>query len=140
MNSEQKLNDKVGRDSGFRVPDGFFEFQYAHISASLPPYTPAKHVKLSRWHSLRPYVYLAAMFAGIWCMMKIFNDVRQDPKVSLENIPVQVSEVIYRSPEMVELYSDMEPSDEYALEKTVIDQYDTFSAFEKDFKIAAKNN
>ncbi len=25
------------------------------------------------WERIRPYVYMAAMFAGIWCMLKMFT-------------------------------------------------------------------
>ena len=31
-------------------------------------------VKPSVWNRIRPYIYMTAMFAGIWCMMWIFND------------------------------------------------------------------
>ena len=29
--------------------------------------------KPNLWVRVRPYVYMAAMFAGVWCMMQIFN-------------------------------------------------------------------
>ena len=34
----------------------------------LTPITP-----VTKWQRVRPFVYMAAMFVGIWLMMKIFN-------------------------------------------------------------------
>jgi len=30
-------------------------------------------VKPSMWERVKPYAYLAAMFAGVWCMMSVFS-------------------------------------------------------------------
>ena len=38
----------------------------------------------SFWSRVRPYVYMAAMFLGIWCMMKTFDLMRGDVPVSVE--------------------------------------------------------
>ena len=35
------------------------------------------------WTRLRPYAYMAAMFAGIWCMMKVFNGLTESNKTEL---------------------------------------------------------
>lgn len=39
------------------------------------------------WHILRPYTYMAAMFAGIWLMMKIFVFVgpKDSPELSYDD-------------------------------------------------------
>ena len=38
---------------------------------------------------MRPYVYLAAMFMGVWCMMKMFDMMRPDTRgLNLDNNPV----------------------------------------------------
>jgi uncharacterized linocin/CFP29 family protein len=34
----------------------------------------AVDVKPTLWQRVRPLVYLAAMFAGVWCMMQVFSN------------------------------------------------------------------
>ena len=82
--------DKVNRNDGMTVPDGYFEQFAAKMAASLPEQewekkTP-KVMPRSVWQRVRPYVYLAAMFMGVWCMMKTFDMMR--PTDSLESNPV----------------------------------------------------
>ena len=36
-------------------------------------------VRPNLWLRLRPYVYMAAMFAGVWCMMHIFGRISSNP-------------------------------------------------------------
>lgn len=78
---EEKKSDiltRINRRDGMTVPDGFFE-SFAERMASELPSRPeaeispvASHPK-TLWGSIRPYVYMAAMFAGIWCMLKMFT-------------------------------------------------------------------
>ena len=39
-----------------------------------PQHDVIPEVKPTLWNRFRPYIYMTAMFAGIWCMMWIFND------------------------------------------------------------------
>ena len=69
----QLLND-LGKDAGFKVPDGFFEDFNARVAQSLPDVTITEvNVAPSLWVRVRPYLYMAATFAGIWGMMQVFN-------------------------------------------------------------------
>lgn len=72
--------DRIGHKSGMTVPDGYFEQFAARMKESLPEQPWEKeasdgevHVVPARslWQRVRPYVYMAAMFAGIWLMMNI---------------------------------------------------------------------
>lgn len=77
MNKEDSnILSKIGKDSGFKVPENYFEEFAAKMEKSLPEkeFTPV--IKPTFWHKARPYVYLAAMFAGIWCMMKMFDGLK----------------------------------------------------------------
>ncbi|MCM1052267.1 MAG: hypothetical protein NC349_09920 [Paenibacillus sp.] len=69
--------DKVNRNDGMTVPDGYFDDFATRMAASLPEMEwekPSAHVvPRSFWQKVRPYVYLAAMFMGVWCMMKMFD-------------------------------------------------------------------
>lgn len=69
--------EKVNRNDGMTVPDGYFDDFATRMAASLPEMEwekPSAHVvPRSFWQKVRPYVYLAAMFMGVWCMMKMFD-------------------------------------------------------------------
>lgn len=65
---------KVGRESGFNVPENYFEEFASRMEKILPEHEVIPEIKPTRWNKLRPYIYMTAMFAGIWCMMWIFND------------------------------------------------------------------
>lgn len=72
---------RIDRQTGMTVPDGYFEQFAARMKQSLPeqPWesTPESGADTrvipsrSLWQRVRPYVYMAAMFAGIWLMMNI---------------------------------------------------------------------
>lgn len=64
--------------AGMSVPDGYFEAFADRMSSRLPDRpellvddTPSP--QRSFWTAVRPYVYMAAMFAGVWCMLHIFH-------------------------------------------------------------------
>lgn len=79
----------VNRQSGMTVPDGFFEDFAVRMAASLPEQkweTPQNELPRSLWNKVRPYMYMAAMFLGVWCMMKMFNLMRpSNSDLSIEN-------------------------------------------------------
>ena len=76
MRQENDIFDKIGRDPGFKVPDGYFEDFTKKMAAQLPEKNFTIEKKSTLWLSIRPWVYMAAMFAGIWCMMYIFSDIK----------------------------------------------------------------
>lgn len=65
---------KYGKNPGFKVPDNYFEDFNKRMVDMLPEVeiTPVD-VKPTMWQRVRPLVYLAAMFAGVWCMMSVFS-------------------------------------------------------------------
>lgn len=80
--------------SGMTVPEGYFDDFARKMTASLPeqPWEKAGDSDVSRhiltptrtlWNTVRPYVYMAAMFAGIWCMMKMFDFMRPADSTTL---------------------------------------------------------
>lgn len=74
MKSEKDILSEIGHKSGMTVPDGYFDNFISEMAQRLPErdITP-KIMPRTRWQKIRPYVYLAAMFLGIWCMMKMFS-------------------------------------------------------------------
>ena len=87
MESNDILN-KINREDGMTVPDGYFKSFSERMIASLPEQEwekpMPKVMPRSFWQKVRPYAYMAAMFAGIWCMMKTFDLMRTGSSVSLE--------------------------------------------------------
>lgn len=136
MKQEEEILNKYGKDSGMRVPEEYFRNLESCIMESLPPYVSGpKEVELTRWQRVRPYVYLAAMFCGIWLMMKLFHTVSEPMTLSLDNPPsavVQLMEQDLYEPESI----NMPLSSGYDLEEEVIMNYDSFEEFEKDFQLA----
>lgn len=71
--------DRAGRQSGMTVPDGYFDSFAARMKESLPELewereaAAETHIMPARsvWQRIRPFVYMAAMFAGIWLMMNV---------------------------------------------------------------------
>ena len=59
--------------SGFKVPENYFANFNFKLMESLPEVKITEEVKPTLWVRVRPFVYMAAMFAGIWLMMNIFT-------------------------------------------------------------------
>lgn len=62
------------RSDGRTVPDGYFEDFARRVMAALPAEAPVRvEPRRTVWQKMRPYVYMAAMFAGVYLMMNIFT-------------------------------------------------------------------
>lgn len=88
--------EKVNHKDGMKVPDGYFADFAARMADSLPvqewekPQPKVMH--RSVWQKVRPYIYMAAMFMGVWCMMKMFDLMRaESPGLSIEGNPVMTA-------------------------------------------------
>lgn len=135
MSKEDKILNKFGRETGMQVPDGFFDSFRTSMLNSLPEYpkTP-RPLPLSKWHRVRPYVYLAAMFVGIWCMMKAFHLASQT-SADLDNPPANVVTAMNESDyfDLVAPIDDNSNSDDYVLMEEASENYDNMADFQKDF-------
>ena len=76
MKQDRDILDKIGREPGFKVPEGYFENFARQMAENLPDREFKKEPRPTRWMRLRPFVYMAAMFAGVWLMMQIFSDMK----------------------------------------------------------------
>ena len=72
---DSTLLKKYGKDPGFKVPENYFADFNKRMTEMLPDVeiTPVD-VKPTMWQRIRPIIYLAAMFAGVWCMMQVFSN------------------------------------------------------------------
>lgn len=83
--------------AGMSVPEGYFEAFADRMTSRLPERpellvadTPSP--QRSFWTAVRPYVYMAAMFAGVWCMLHIFHSLSgKGELVPMDSNPVLAS-------------------------------------------------
>lgn len=62
------------KSDGRTVPEGYFDDFARRIMAQIPEEVCAKkEPERTVWQKIRPYVYMAAMFAGVYLMMNIFT-------------------------------------------------------------------
>ncbi len=132
MRHEDHIKDKYGTDPGFRVPDGYFEELNLKIMESLPAYPEApRRVDMSLWQKVKPYVYLAAMFAGIWMMMKVFHTVSTSESLNLDNPPAAIAQAMATATDEALPY--FTTANDYALEEEMTQAYSSIEEFEADF-------
>lgn len=133
MKEEIRLNERFGRDAGFRVPEGYFESVFAQIAENLPAPAERPSVpQLSLWQKIRPYVYMAAMFAGIWCMMKVFHTMASGDTLNLDTPPEAVA-LAMADPNAIDSYLPESYESDFELEEMVLSQYDDMDKFKEDF-------
>lgn len=93
MKQTTDILTKLDRRDGMTVPDGYFEDFAARMSAMLPERPEAESTvrileRPTLWTRIRPYVYMAAMFAGVWCMLKMFTMLTSSSPMPLDANPV----------------------------------------------------
>ena len=71
---DSTILNKYGKDPGFKVPENYFDDFNKRMADMLPDVeiTPVD-VKPTMWQRVKPLVYMAAMFAGVWCMLSVFS-------------------------------------------------------------------
>ena len=131
MKTEHNILEKVDRKTGYTVPDNYFDSVRSKIMENLPEYQEKKPGNISLWRKVQPYIYMAAMFAGIWCMMKMFH-MMTTTDLSLDNPPESVALAMAAS-DHAEWYAPSDNSDFFILEEDICSQYSSFDDFEKDF-------
>ena len=113
--------DKLRHSDGMTVPEGYFADFARRMEASLPErpeLTAPATVQLPRtfWEKVRPYTYMAAMFAGVWCMLKMFTMLSSSSPTPLDTNPVMaeafnndtfVNEYVISEINQWDLYDDM---------------------------------
>lgn len=77
MSDISKHNPKAAlpKNNGMTVPEGYFDDFRKRMMDRIPAEVPAvaSVPRKTLWMKVRPYVYMAAMFAGIYLMLNIFT-------------------------------------------------------------------
>lgn len=93
MTKDKDILTRLNHKDGMTVPEGYFDDFTRRMMAQLPDrpeLTQPASATLPRtwWQRVRPYVYMAAMFAGVWCMLKMFTLMSSDGRQPLETNPI----------------------------------------------------
>ena len=90
--NNDNILETIGRRSGMTVPEGYFDNFVGQMIRSLPEQEQPDNAvapPMTRWQRIRPYAYMAAMFAGVWCMLKMFTLMSApDTLAPIDNNPV----------------------------------------------------
>ena len=113
-NAGEKLPEvleRIGRNDGMTVPEGYFADFATRMEGMLPlnleaeaPEKAYAQQKRSLWMRVRPYVYMAAMFAGVFCMSKMFGLMGETDSLDMR---------IDRNPVMIAALSNQEFVEDY---------------------------
>lgn len=137
--------DKLPKKDGLTVPDGFFDDFARRMSAGLPLRpeleTPAPAPRHTFWHTVRPYVYMAAMFMGVWCMLSLFTRMSGAPdKLSIEASPelaTAVSNESFVEDYIIDNVSDYDLYDSMAADSLDMENLgDSLESFDAEAEIA----
>lgn len=92
MKHDNDILSKVDHKDGMTVPQDYFANFVKHMDEVLPdrPELSDTRIELPRtfWQRVRPYAYMAAMFAGVWCMLKMFTMLTSSSPQPLETNPI----------------------------------------------------
>ena len=113
-NAGEKLPEvleRIGGNDGMTVPEGYFADFATRMEGMLPlnleaeaPEKAYAQQKRSLWMRVRPYVYMAAMFAGVFCMTKMFGLMGETDSLDMR---------IDRNPVMIAALSNQEFVEDY---------------------------
>ena len=84
MEKDKDILKQVGRDTGMRVPDGYFEGFTSRMVSQLDNFEVVELEKPTVWQRVRPWLYMAAMFAGIALMVRLFVPEKDSSSVVAE--------------------------------------------------------
>lgn len=119
MKQDKDILTKLDHKDGMTVPENYFADFVKHMETVLPErpelYEPQDVVAVPRslWQRVRPYAYMAAMFAGVWCMLKMFTMLTADSPQPFDTNPI-----------MAEAFSNETFVNEYVIPE--INQWDLY--------------
>lgn len=139
---EEELLNKAGRRGGWQVPEGYFESLAEQIRPQLPELevAAARPVARAFWQRMSPYIYLAAMFCGIWLMMQIFHWASEDTaNVNIDNPPAMIAQIMEK-PEQAGIYVAPSMMQDMELESEMVEDYADIDDFEAAFEAAGEQD
>ncbi|MDE6340861.1 MAG: hypothetical protein K2K93_00955 [Muribaculaceae bacterium] len=132
MKTENSILEKAGHETGYKVPENYFDNVRKKIISELPEYPVEKQEKISTWTRIKPYLYMAAMFAGIWCMMKMFHTITSSD-LNFDNPPEAVVMAMASADHHDWIPAGTDNSEMYLMEDDVCSEYSDIEDFKRDF-------
>lgn len=124
MKEDKNILDKINRKSGMTVPDNYFADFAEKMMQNLPEkQEPIIAKPPTAWQRVRAYVYLVAMFAGIWCMVKMVD-------LMGSNTPGTPSEAAHSAQILAQAIEDESFISDYCYEE--IDEYSLLESMYED--------
>ena len=80
LETEKNILDELRDRQPFRVPEGYFEGFTDDFMSRLPKKTAPEAKVISLYDRVKPWLYLAATFAGIIVLFNIFFKLSEIPK------------------------------------------------------------
>ena len=68
---QNKLDELKGKNP-FKLPDGYFEGLTGQIMAQIPDVSPKETKVVSLFDRIRPWLYMAGVFAGLFVLLRVF--------------------------------------------------------------------
>ena len=114
-----KIDEREARRP-FTVPEGYFENLTQNIMASLPEQESiySTTIKVTPWMRIRPYLYAAAAFAGIFFCIKAAVGINSRNNASEV---AQTEETPIYSDEYIDSFLETAMIDDYTLYYTLVD-------------------
>lgn len=78
MKGEDAILKKVGKETPFRVPDGYFENLTSEVMSRIPEKEKPEVLQKEPtvWEKVRPWLYMAAMFVGAALIIRVASSDR----------------------------------------------------------------
>ena len=111
MNKKENTLDRLKGKQPFRVPDGYMEGLTNRIMESLPEPPVMEAESVSLVERIRPWLYLAAVFAGMGLFFKAIIGVNSAREDTLSDTLLVRSEVPSASLEAIESEAAQEEAD-----------------------------
>jgi hypothetical protein len=113
-----KIDEREARRP-FTVPEGYFENLTQNIMASLPEQESLYSTKIivTPWMRIRPYLYAAAAFAGIFFCIKAAVGISTRNNAEM----AQTEETTIYSDEYIDSFLETAMIDDYTLYYTLVD-------------------
>lgn len=111
MNKKENTLDRLKGKQPFRVPDGYMEGLTNRIMESLPEPPVMEAESVSLVERIRPWLYLAAVFAGMGLFFKAIIGVDSAHEDTLSDTLLVRSEVPSASLEAIESEAAQEEAD-----------------------------
>ncbi|MDR3253195.1 MAG: hypothetical protein LBT35_06520 [Tannerella sp.] len=121
MRIENSNLEKFKDRNPFRVPDGYFENFTAKMMSSLPEKpVPEKVVVISMYDRIKPWLYMAAAFAGLMVLFSVLRPERSSQGADKAQVTLPATEAVDADSEFFDSIADMY-ADKYAM--SYIDDY-----------------